>query len=176
MSLFSKTLALGASALIALSSLGAGAHAEEGTGQQLFPLFSYRTGPYAPSGIPQWAGYRDYFNYINANGGVNGVKIFVQECETAYTLERAFECYERYKNGYAGAPVAVLFTTSSGFDAAVSDKAGRTNCRSSLSPVAAATPSMAASFPISSRCCSTTGPRPQSSSITSLTRWAATTS
>ena len=123
MSLSSKTMALGATALIALSNLGAAAHAEEATGQQLFPLFSYRTGPYAPSGIPQWAGYRDYFNYINAKGGVNGVKIFVQECETAYTLERAFECYERYKNGYAGAPVAVLFTTSSGFDAAVSDKA-----------------------------------------------------
>ena len=62
---------------------------------------------------------------INEKGGVDGVKIFVQECETAYTVERAFECYERYKNGYDGAPVAVLFTTSSGFDAAVSDKAAR---------------------------------------------------
>ncbi|PYE31107.1 amino acid/amide ABC transporter substrate-binding protein (HAAT family) [Rhizobium sp. PP-F2F-G38] len=123
MSLLSKTLALATSALIAASTLTSVAKADEATGQQLFPLFSYRTGPYAPSGIPQWAGYRDYFNYINEKGGVNGVKIFVQECETAYTLERAFECYERYKNGYAGAPVAVLFTTSSGFDAAISDKA-----------------------------------------------------
>ncbi|NHT76848.1 ABC transporter substrate-binding protein [Rhizobiaceae bacterium CRRU44] len=123
MSLLSKTLALATSALIAAATLTSVAQADEATGQQLFPLFSYRTGPYAPSGIPQWAGYRDYFNYINEKGGVNGVKIFVQECETAYTLERAFECYERYKNGYAGAPVAVLFTTSSGFDAAISDKA-----------------------------------------------------
>ncbi|XUY29733.1 ABC transporter substrate-binding protein [Agrobacterium sp. rho-8.1] len=123
MSLLSKMLALATSALIAASTLTSVAKADEATGQQLFPLFSYRTGPYAPSGIPQWAGYRDYFNYINEKGGVNGVKIFVQECETAYTLERAFECYERYKNGYAGAPVAVLFTTSSGFDAAISDKA-----------------------------------------------------
>ncbi|CZT37496.1 ABC transporter substrate-binding protein [Rhizobium sp. 9140] len=123
MSLLSKTLALATSALIAASTLTSVAKADDATGQQLFPLFSYRTGPYAPSGIPQWAGYRDYFNYINEKGGVNGVKIFVQECETAYTLERAFECYERYKNGYAGAPVAVLFTTSSGFDAAISDKA-----------------------------------------------------
>lgn len=123
MSISSKTLALTASALMTASILAPAVRAEEGTGQQLFPLFSYRTGPYAPSGIPQWAGYRDYFNYINEHGGVNGVKIFVQECETAYTLERAFECYERYKNGYAGAPVAALFTTSSGFDAAISDKA-----------------------------------------------------
>lgn len=123
MSILSKTLALATSALIAVSTFTAPVRADEATGQQLFPLFSYRTGPYAPSGIPQWAGYRDYFNYINDKGGVNGVKIFVQECETAYTLERAFECYERYKNGYAGAPVAALFTTSSGFDAAISDKA-----------------------------------------------------
>lgn len=120
--LFRKIL-LAASAALAILTSTATVRADEATGQQLFPLFSYRTGPYAPSGIPQWAGYRDYFNYINEKGGVNGVKIFVQECETAYTLERAFECYERYKNGYAGAPVAALFTTSSGFDAAISDKA-----------------------------------------------------
>ncbi|MQB40444.1 ABC transporter substrate-binding protein [Rhizobium sp. ICMP 5592] len=123
MSFFKKTLVLAGAIAIAASAVVTPSFAEEGTGQQLFPLFSYRTGPYAPSGIPQWAGYRDYFNYINEKGGVNGVKIFVQECETAYTLERAFECYERYKNGYAGAPVAALFTTSSGFDAAISDKA-----------------------------------------------------
>lgn len=122
MSILSKTIALATGVVIAVSAFTTAARAEEGTGQQLFPLFSYRTGPYAPSGIPQWAGYRDYYNYINERGGVNGVKIFVQECETAYTIERAFECYERYKNGYAGAPVAVLFTTSSGFDAAVSEK------------------------------------------------------
>ena len=42
----------------------------------------------------------------DVEGGVDGVKVFVQECETAYTVERAFECYERYKNGYDGAPVA----------------------------------------------------------------------
>ncbi len=114
---------LGAFLLATTSFSGAPARAADHEGQQLFPLSSYRTGPYAPSGIPQWAGYRDYFNYLNDKGGVDGVKIFVQECETAYTVERAFECYERYKNGYDGAPVAVLFTTSSGFDAAVSDKA-----------------------------------------------------
>ena len=123
MSNLSRKILLAASAALAILTSTATVRADEATGQQLFPLFSYRTGPYAPSGIPQWAGYRDYFNYINEKGGVNGVKIFVQECETAYTLERAFECYERYKNGYAGAPVAALFTTSSGFDAAISDKA-----------------------------------------------------
>ena len=120
----SKTLALFGALLLGTTSLAHGpASAADHDGEQLYPLFSYRTGPYAPSGIPQWGGIRDYFEYINEKGGVDGVKIFVQECETAYTVERAFECYERFKNGYAGAPVAALFTTSSGFDAAVSDKA-----------------------------------------------------
>lgn len=119
-----RTAALLGAFLLATSSLaGPSARAAEHDGEQLYPLSSYRTGPYAPSGIPQWGGIRDYITYINDKGGVDGVKIFVQECETAYTVERAFECYERYKNGYAGAPVAALFTTSSGFDAAVSEKA-----------------------------------------------------
>ncbi len=118
-----KTLALVGALFAGSAALSPLAQAADHEGQQLFPLFSYRTGPYAPSGIPQWAGYLDYFKYLNDKGGVDGVKIFVQECETAYTVERAFECYERYKNGYDGAPLAVLFTTSSGFDAAVSDKA-----------------------------------------------------
>lgn len=112
--------------VLAAASLGLSipqAHAADHSSEQLYPLFSYRTGPYAPAGIPQWGGIRDYFNYVNSHGGVDGVKILVQECETAYTLERAFECYERYKHGYQGAQVAALFDTSSGFDAAISDEA-----------------------------------------------------
>jgi branched-chain amino acid transport system substrate-binding protein len=118
----------GISALVGALLLGStaftgSAAAGEHDGQQLYPLLSYRTGPYAPSGIPQWAGIRDYLTYINdVQGGVDGVKVFVQECETAYTLERGFECYERYKNGYDGAPVAILMGTSSGFDVAASER------------------------------------------------------
>lgn len=118
------SLALASALLLGAATLtGLPARAAEHDGEQLYPLLSYRTGPYAPSGIPQWGGLRDYLAYVNAHGGVDGVKVFVQECETAYTVERAFECYERYKNGYAGAPVAFIFNTSSGFDAAISEKA-----------------------------------------------------
>ncbi len=123
MSVLKHLAGLAAGISLAAALVASPARAEDGKGEQLFPLFSYRTGAYAPSGIPQWAGYNDYFNYINAHGGVNGVKIRLEECETAYTVERAFECYERYKNGKPDAPLAVLFTTSSGFDAAISDKA-----------------------------------------------------
>lgn len=120
---FRKAFALLSALLLGSTGLTAAAVAGEHDGQQLYPLFSYRTGPYASSGIPVWAGIRDYITYVNkTQGGVDGVKVFVQECETAYTIERAFECYERYKNGYDGATVAFIVGTSSGFDAAVSEK------------------------------------------------------
>jgi branched-chain amino acid transport system substrate-binding protein len=40
------------------------------------PLLVYRTGPYAPNGIPFANGFNDYFTLINQrDGGINGVKI-----------------------------------------------------------------------------------------------------
>jgi branched-chain amino acid transport system substrate-binding protein len=112
-------------ALVVVSATSAyPARAEDHRNEQFHPLFTYRTGPYAPSGIPFLAGDRDYLRYVNeVEGGVDGVKIFIQECETAYELERGIECYERYKNGYDGAPIAALFPHSSGLDVALTDKA-----------------------------------------------------
>ncbi len=94
------------------------------TGEQLYPVLTYRTGPYAPSGIPFLGGLHDYIRYVNeVQGGVNGVKIYTPECETAYTIERGIECYERFKHGYEGAPTAIFQPHSSGLDAALLDKA-----------------------------------------------------
>ena len=56
-------------------------------------------------------------------GGVNGVKIYTPECETAYTIERGIECYERFKHEYEGAPTAIFQPRSSGLDDALLDKA-----------------------------------------------------
>jgi hypothetical protein len=44
---------------------------------------------------------------INArDGGIGGVKLAWEECETAYKPDRFIECYERLKNkGEAGATV-----------------------------------------------------------------------
>ena len=59
----------------------------------------YRTGPYAPNGIPIANGMNDYFNLINQrDGGVGGVKLTLEECETAYNNDRGVECYERLKD------------------------------------------------------------------------------
>ncbi len=93
-------------------------------GEQLYPVLTYRTGPYAPSGIPFLGGLHDYIRYVNeVEGGVNGVKIYTLECETAYSIERGIECYERFKHGYEGAPTAIFQPHSSGLDAALLDKA-----------------------------------------------------
>ena len=44
--------------------------------EQFIPRLVYRSGPYAPNGIPFADGYVDYLDLINArDGGVNGVKI-----------------------------------------------------------------------------------------------------
>ena len=76
--------------------------------QQFIPLATYRVGAYASSGVQVWAGMIDYLRYINeVEGGINGVKLVWQECETEWTAEKGIECYERFKHGLEGAPVAV---------------------------------------------------------------------
>jgi branched-chain amino acid transport system substrate-binding protein len=62
------------------------------------PLLVYRTGPYAPSGTPLANGLRDYLTLLNErDGGINGVKITTEECETQYDTKQGVECYERLK-------------------------------------------------------------------------------
>jgi len=67
-------------------------------GEMFVPLLVYRTGPYAPNGIPLANGFNDYFNLINdRDGGVNGVRLAFEECETQYDTKQGVECYERLK-------------------------------------------------------------------------------
>jgi branched-chain amino acid transport system substrate-binding protein len=68
--------------------------------QELFiPGLVYRTGPYAPNGIPIANGFKDYFTLLNErDGGIEGVKIVYEECETQYDTKLGVECYERLKS------------------------------------------------------------------------------
>ncbi len=77
------------------------------------PLLVYRTGPYAPSGIPIANGFVDYFTLINErDGGINGVKLTWEECETQYDTKQGVECYERLKGkGPTGAVVVNPYST-----------------------------------------------------------------
>ncbi len=62
------------------------------------PLLVYRTGPYAPNGIPIANGAVDYFNLVHErDGGINGVKIAFEDCEDQYDTKQWVECYERLK-------------------------------------------------------------------------------
>ena len=81
--------------------------------EQFFPVLVYRTGPYAPSGIPVANGFRDYYTMINKrDGGINGVKITFEECETQYNTKLGVECYEKLKGkGTHGATLFNPFST-----------------------------------------------------------------
>src|SRR6188474_2699200 len=69
------------------------------------PLFTYRTGPFAGSGIPIANGKHDYLDMLNASdGGIGGVKLVIEECETGYDTKKGVECYEQVK---AKKPVVV---------------------------------------------------------------------
>lgn len=83
----------------ALVSTAVQAQAQE----QFFPVLVYRTGAYAPNGVPWANGFVDYLKLTNARGGINGVKISFEECETGYATDRGVECYERLKGKNGGA-------------------------------------------------------------------------
>ena len=66
--------------------------------EQFIGLPSYRVGPYAAGGSGLFGGWIDYMQLINErDGGVNGVKLTWEECETEYNNARGVECYERLK-------------------------------------------------------------------------------
>jgi branched-chain amino acid transport system substrate-binding protein len=130
----SKTLAAAVS-VVALLASGAAFAQDKGKapakapakaaasgGEQFFPALVYRTGAYAPNGVPFANGYADYLKLINArDGGINGVKILYEECETGYATDRGVECYERLKaKGPTGA--ALFQPLSTGITYATTDK------------------------------------------------------
>lgn len=83
--------------------------------QQYMPVLSYRSGPYAPNGIPIANGIVDYLKLVNERGGINGVKLLIEECETGYDTARSVECYERLKDKNGGAAVVQPWATGATF-------------------------------------------------------------
>ena len=94
-----KSLTLAAALSVAsVAGLVASPSALAQAKEQFFPVLVYRTGAYAPNGVPWANGYVDYLKLVNAQGGINGVKISFEECETGYATDRGVECYERLKS------------------------------------------------------------------------------
>ena len=95
MKLTKATLGVATGAMLATGFWVASASAED---RHYIPVFSYRTGAFAGSGIPQANGETDYFTMLNErDGGIGGVKIVVEECETGYKAQKGVECYEATK-------------------------------------------------------------------------------
>jgi branched-chain amino acid transport system substrate-binding protein len=106
-----RTLAIAALAIFVAAAPAVGPSSVAAQGKDIFiPLLVYRTGPYAPSGIPIANGFVDYFSLLNErDGGINGVKIVWEECETQYDTKQGVECYERLKG--KGAAVVNPYST-----------------------------------------------------------------
>jgi len=90
---------LAALAVATAGTVFAAADALAQSDEIFIPVLPYRTGAYAPNGIPWADGFVDYLKLVNERDkGINGVRIAFEECESAYATDRGVECYERLKS------------------------------------------------------------------------------
>jgi len=115
-------------ALATLLAFGSGlsavqpAFAQE-AGTQFMGILGYRVGPYGANGAAFFTGMIDYLNLVNErDGGINGVKLSWEECETEYNNAKGVECYERLKTRTATGPTAI-HPMSTGITYGLIDKA-----------------------------------------------------
>ncbi len=112
-------LVVGVAAALLAPSLPVLAQANE----QFVALPSYRVGPYGANGQSFYGGFIDYLNYVNLkDGGVNGVKLSWEECETEYNNAKGVECYERLKSKNATTKGTAYHSMSTGISYALVDK------------------------------------------------------
>jgi branched-chain amino acid transport system substrate-binding protein len=76
-------------------------------------VLSVREGALKTLGIPATNGFIDYVTLLNErDGGIHGVPLVWEECETVYDVARGVECYERLKGkGPTGAAAFPLSQT-----------------------------------------------------------------
>jgi len=91
--------------------------------EQFIPLIDYRVGPYAAGGSGFFGGAIDYMTLVNMKGGINGVKLVWEECESEYNPTRGVECYERLKKAHGGA--SLVEPLSTGIAYALLDRVGQ---------------------------------------------------
>ena len=82
-------------------------------GEQFIPLLTIREGALKVLGVSMGNGVIDYVTLLNErDGGINGVPLVWEECETVYDVSRGLECYERLKaKGPTGAAVFPMSST-----------------------------------------------------------------
>ena len=89
-----KQLLIGMTAsVIAVSS-----YVEMAIADLKFPMLVYRTGAYAPNGIPNADGFVDYYKMINArDGGIGGEKIYTQNVRQDIKLKLVLSVTKKTK-------------------------------------------------------------------------------
>ena len=99
MNLKKLVLGAGAAAMLATGIAASSTAMADGHAKGIYiPLLTYRTGPFAGSGTPTANGLHDYLTMLNErDGGIGGVKLIVEECETGYNAQKGVECYEGTK-------------------------------------------------------------------------------
>ena len=91
--------------------------------EQFVPANFYWVGPYAPGGSGFGGGIIDYMQMINErDGGINGVKLTWEKCETEYNNARGVECYERVKK-HPPTGATVIHPLSTGITYSLIEKA-----------------------------------------------------
>ena len=106
MNLWKRSLAV-ALAAIAGALVATPATAQQ-AGTQFVGITGYRVGPYGANGAALFGGFIDYLNLVNErDGGVNGIKLTWEECETEYVVAKGLECYERLKTRSPTGPTAI---------------------------------------------------------------------
>ncbi|MEO7762001.1 MAG: ABC transporter substrate-binding protein, partial [Casimicrobiaceae bacterium] len=106
-------------------TLAVAATAATAQNEQYMPVLSYRVGPYAAGGSGYYGGAIDYFTLVNMTGGINGVQLKWEECETEYNASKGVECYERLKKKNGGATTVEPLSTGIAyglFDRVATDK------------------------------------------------------
>jgi branched-chain amino acid transport system substrate-binding protein len=80
---------------------------------QFLPVLSTREGALRSIQTPLANGFIDYVTLLNErDGGINGVSLVWEECETVFDVPRGIECYERLKGkGPTGAAVFHMLST-----------------------------------------------------------------
>lgn len=93
-----KNLALSTAVALGVAFSGVLSEAAKAEDSNYVPLLTYRTGPFAGSGIHIANGMADYLHMLNErDGGIGGVRLEIEECETGYNAQKGVECYEATK-------------------------------------------------------------------------------
>lgn len=115
--------ALVAALTAACGSLASVSAFAQEAGTQFIGITGYRVGPYGANGTAFFSGFIDYLTLANErDGGVNGVKLSWEECETEYNNTKGVECYERLKTMSPTGPTAI-HPMSTGITYSLIDKA-----------------------------------------------------